>query len=102
MQKTVEALANQGFEREQIREGLLLLSHENEKNIRKPGAWLRRAVEQRWTNPEADHREKERRANEVIADSVHAAMEREWEQDKTTELSQFWEQKKKEHWKEDA
>lgn len=46
VQKTVEILASQGFSEQKINTGLLLLAAA--KNVKNPGAWLRKAVEQDW------------------------------------------------------
>lgn len=75
VQKTVDILVNQGFGTDQIDAGLLLLS--NEGNVRKPGAWLRRAVEEGWIDPDAERREKERQINEAITAAAKEVMEKE-------------------------
>lgn len=78
VQKTVAVLAKQGYGKEQIEAGLMLLNAA--KNVKKPGAWLRRAVEEGWTNPETDREREARRANEAAAAAAREAREQDREE----------------------
>lgn len=76
VQKTVKALCGEGHSQSAINHALLLLDSAGKK-VRNPGAWLRRAVEGNWTDPEAERKEAERKENEAITAAAREVMERE-------------------------
>lgn len=75
VRKTVDTLRKEGSEEEAIVRALLLLA--SAKKVRNPGAWLRRAVEENWTDAEAERKEAMRRENEAITAVAREAMEKE-------------------------
>lgn len=76
LQKTIEALSQEGHEQAAINHALLLLNSSKTK-VRNPGAWLRAAVEGNWTDAEAEKKEAARKENAEIAAAAREAMEKE-------------------------
>lgn len=74
--KTVKALLREGHDQAKIGHALLLLDSAKTK-VRNPGAWLRRAVEENWTDAEAEKKEAARKENAEIAAAAREAMVKE-------------------------
>lgn len=75
VQSTVNTLLREGRSIDEVNDGLLLLNAAH--NVKRPGAWLRRAVEEEWTDSAAERKEAERKENEAIAAAAREVMERE-------------------------
>ena len=100
LQKTVEALSHEGHDQAAINHALLLLNAAH--NVKRPGAWLRRAVEEGWTDPEAERKEAERQENEAITAAAREAMEAERkEMDSEPITNDFLKKALKQHEKEE-
>ena len=76
LKNIIVTLISEGHEQAAINHALLLLNSSKTK-VRNPGAWLRRALEEGWTNSEMERKEAERKENEAITAAVREVMERE-------------------------
>lgn len=100
VQSTVNTLLQEGRSIDEVNDGLLLLNAAH--NVKRPGAWLRRAVEEGWTDPEVERKEAERQENEAITAAAREAMEAERkEMDSEPITNDFLKKARKRHEKEE-